>query len=68
MEIRQYQQNCEEPISSLDPLPTFRESTTDKVSISDYKFNFVPVVTTSLIFCESYVNFRHFEMLPSFLY
>ena len=36
-------------ISSLDSLGTFRQSNTNKVSISDYLFNLVPVVSTSFV-------------------
>ena len=35
---------------ALDPLRTFRESTTNKVSISDYMFNFFPFVSTIFFF------------------
>ena len=36
-------------ISSLDSLGMFRQSNTNKVSISDYLFNLVPVVSTSFV-------------------
>ena len=35
---------------ALDPLRTFRESTANKVSISDYTFNFFPFVSTIFFF------------------
>ena len=37
---------------ALDPLCTFRESTTNKVSISDYTFNFFPLVSTNFFLYE----------------
>ena len=36
-------------ISLLDSLDMFRQSNTNKVSISDYSFNLVPVVSTSFV-------------------
>ena len=43
-----------------------KETSTNKLSISDYTF-FFPVVSTSFVSVfESRVNFLHFEMLPSF--
>ena len=37
---------------ALDPLRTFRESTINKVSISDHTLNFFPVVPTNLFLYE----------------
>ena len=47
-------------ISSLDSLRTFRQSTTNKVSISLFRLS-----QQVLFLCERCVNFHHFEMLPS---
>ena len=75
MEIEQYQWNCEEPSKWLDffalPLRTFRESTSNKVPISDYidnkcRLNLIPVVSASqFVLCEHRFNFLQFEMPPS---
>ena len=52
--------------TSLDPLRTFRERTTNKVSIWDYtSFNFVPVVSTCTGFVSCHVNVLHIELFPS---
>ena len=45
----------------------FRESSTNKVSKSDYTFNFAPVVPTCLFLCECHINFLHFERISSIL-
>ena len=37
---------------ALDPLRTFRESTRNKVSLSDYTFNFFPLVSTNFFLYE----------------
>ena len=54
-------------ISLLEFLRRFRETITNKVSISDYLFTFVPVVQQVLFHFESCINFLHFELLPLFL-
>ena len=51
-------------ISLLDSFRTFRKSTRNKVSFSDYSFTFVPVAQQVLFLCESRINFLHFELLP----
>jgi len=48
----------------LDSFGTFRESTMNNVSISDYSFTFVSVTQQVLFLCESRINFLHFELLP----
>ena len=54
-------------ISLLDSLCTFRESTMNEVSISDYSFTFVSVTQQVLFLCESRINFLHFwTVTPSF--
>ena len=58
-------------ISSLGPLYTFGECTTNKVFIhfSDYTSNFdsiqLSVVSTSFFLCKRRKNLLHFETLPS---
>ena len=54
-------------ISLLDSFGTFRESTRNKVSISDYLFTFVPVAQQVLFLRESRINFLHLELLPPLL-
>ena len=54
-------------ISSLDPLLTFRESTTKKVFISQIICLTLFLLCQEVLFlCERQVNFFHFELLPSF--
>ena len=54
-------------ISLLDSFGTFRESTRNKVSISDYLFTFVPVAQQVLFLHERRINFLHLELLPPLL-
>ena len=56
--------------SLLGSLCMFRESTTNKVSISDYTFNFVSsqrsfISTRFCFFYEHSINYLHFEMSTS---
>ena len=54
-------------ISSLDPLLTFRESTTKKVFISQIICLTLFLLCQEVLFlCERRVNFLQFELLPSF--
>ena len=51
-------------IYSLDPLRALRERTTEKVSILDYTFNFVPFVSASSASFPGSLSYPSISLAP----